>query len=141
MRLSSHQHTRPVNCLLAKANHQKTDITLTLHPSRHTRYLVPGMFCFVCHFSGGGTSLFIFFFLVSYVFPLCQRILIAICMSYLSYSVRWHAIALSTLLTALPVHRNISVSWFCDHRACISPGGRIGTDTGCTGCRRVERTI
>ena len=24
----------------------------------------------------------------------------------------------------------IAVSWFCDHRACISLGG-IGTDTGC----------
>ena len=31
--------------------------------------------------------------------------------------------------------------WFCDHRACISLGGRISTDTGGTGCRRVERTV
>ena len=32
-------------------------------------------------------------------------------------------------------------SWFCDHRACISLGGRIGTDTRCAGCRPVERTV
>ena len=30
------------------------------------------------------------------------------------------------------------MSWFCDHRACISLGARTGTDTGCAGCRRVE---
>ena len=36
----------------------------------------------------------------------------------------------------------ISVSWFCDHTACNSLGGRIGTDAGCAGCRRrVERTV
>ena len=34
----------------------------------------------------------------------------------------------------------VSLSWFCDHRACISLAGRIGTDTGCAGCGRVERT-
>ena len=39
-------------------------------------------------------------------------------MWYLSYPVRWQVIALSTLLTALQCR--ISVSWFCDHRACIS---------------------
>ena len=47
------------------------------------------------------------------------------------------AIAFSTLLAALLVHRSISVSWFCDHTACISLGGRIGTDGGCAECRRV----
>ena len=49
---------------------------------------------------------------------------------------------LSTLLVALQC--SISVSWFCDHRACISLliGGRTGTDTaGFAGCRRVERTV
>ena len=35
----------------------------------------------------------------------------------------------------------VSLSWFCDHRACISLGERIGTDTGCAGCRQVERTV
>ena len=36
----------------------------------------------------------------------------------------------------------LCVSWFCDHRSCCIPlGGRIGTGTGCTGCRRVERTV
>ena len=29
---------------------------------------------------------------------------------------------------------------FCDHRACISLGGRIGAGTGGAGCRRVEST-
>ena len=33
-----------------------------------------------------------------------------------------------------------AVSWFCDHRACISLG-RISADTGCAGCRRVGRTV
>ena len=70
---------------------------------------------------------------------LTGRIWIAsICMPYLSYPVRRHVIPLSTLLTLVC---SISVSWFCDHRACISQGGRIGTDTGCAGCRRVERTV
>ena len=46
-------------------------------------------------------------------------------------------ISLPTLLTTLLAF-SISVSWFCHHRACISLGARIGTDTGCAGCRRVE---
>ena len=61
------------------------------------------------------------------------------CMPYLAYPVRWHVIALSTLLTALT--RRISVSWCCDHRASISLGGRISADIACAGCRRVERTV
>ena len=60
-------------------------------------------------------------------------------------------IALSTLLVALLV---VSlVSWFCDHRACISINRRknrhghwlcwmsTGRKTGCAGCRRVERLV
>ena len=53
--------------------------------------------------------------------------------------VRWQVIALSTLLTAIQC--SISVSWFCNHRACISLGGRIGTETGCDGCSRVYTTV
>ena len=49
-------------------------------------------------------------------------------------------VALSTLLTALQGINSISVSWFSDHRACISLWG-IGADTGYAGCRRVERTV
>ena len=37
--------------------------------------------------------------------------------------------------------KSISVSWFFDHRVCITLGGRIGTSTGCAGCRRVERAV
>ena len=56
----------------------------------------------------------------------------SIFMSCVAYPVRrWQAIALSTLLIALQCI--ISVSWFCDHRACISSGGRVGTDTGRAG--------
>ena len=57
-------------------------------------------------------------------------------MSYLSYPVRRQVIALSTLLAALQCSISV-LSWFCDYRACISLGGRIDTDTGCAGCRRV----
>ena len=44
----------------------------------------------------------------------------------------------------IPMHckyRGISVSWFRDHSASISQGRRVGTDTGCAGCRRVEKTV
>ena len=62
-------------------------------------------------------------------------------MSYLSYPVRWQVIALSTLLTALQC--SISVSRFCDQSLYLVSiiGGMIGTDTGCAGCRRAERTV
>ena len=105
------------------------------------------LFSFACHISGGALHLFILFlFYICFYFPVgflyflsCRRIWIAsICMSYLSYPVRWQVIALSTLLTALQC--SISVSCLCDHRACIL-GGRLGTDTGRAGCRRVERTV
>ena len=99
------------------------------------------LFCFVCHISGGARhllfkllprsisfhhfflfNLFNFFVSLSLsFFSVCQRIRIAIssiCMPCLSYPARWPVIALSTLITAL--QRSISVSWFCDHRACIS---------------------
>ena len=46
---------------------------------------------------------------------------------------------LSTLLTALQC--SILGLGFCDLRGCIPLGGRIGTDTGCAGCPRVERTV
>ena len=60
------------------------------------------------------------------------------CVSFVLLSV----MALSTLLTALQSTSIIYVSWFCDHRAvCLHLRGRIGTDTGCAGCRRVERTV
>ena len=81
-------------------------------------------------------------FFVSFVFLSVNSsgLLAVICMSYLSYPARWQVIALSTLLTALQF--SISMSLFCDHSsACISLGGRISTDTGCAGCRRVERTV
>ena len=101
------------------------------------------LFC-LPHLRGGMTtlSLFILFFHM-FLYPfrssLCQRIWIASCMSYLSYPVRRHVIPLSTLRTTLIC--SIFVSWFYDHRACISLGGRTGTDTGRAGCRRVERTV
>ena len=73
-------------------------------------------------------------------FSLCQRIWIAtICMPYPSYPIQRHVFALSTLLTTLVC--SISVSWFCDHRTCISVGGKNRTDTGCAACRPVERTV
>ena len=77
---------------------------------------------------GGGTPLlFLIFnfysgvlfclFLRLFRFSLGQRIWIAsICMSYLSYPVRWQVITLSALLIALQYIRNISASWFCDRR-------------------------
>ena len=85
-------------------------------------------FCCVCNISGGGTPLlFLIFnfysgvlfclFLRLFRFSLGQRIWIAsICMSYLSYPVRWHVITLSALLIALQYIRIISASWFCDRR-------------------------
>ena len=80
-------------------------------------------FFLVCHISGGARHLF--FFLLLFCFFV--------------FFVIFSVIALSTLLTALQC--NISVSWFCDHRACISLGGRIGADTRCAGSRRVKRTV
>ena len=47
---------------------------------------------------------------------------------------------LSTLLNAL-LFNGISVLWVCEHGACHSLGERIGTETGCDGCRRVQRTV
>ena len=76
-------------------------------------------------------------FIFPFRFSLCQRIWIAsICMPYMSYPVRRHVFPLSTMLTTLVC--SISVSWFCDHRACISLGGRIGTDTGTLGVLDVD---
>ena len=55
----------------------------------------------------GARHRFFFFFnfvclFVSVVFSLCQRVWISsICTSYLSYPVRWHVIALSTLLATM----------------------------------------
>ena len=88
------------------------------------------------------SDFFFFFqlFLCPFCFSLCQRTCIAcICMPYLSDPVRRHVIPLSSLYTTLVC--SISVSWFCDYRAWTSLGGRISTDTGCAGCRRVERTV
>ena len=60
-----------------------------------------------------------FYFFVSSFFSLSRRLdCYGSCMSYLSYTVRRHAIALSTLLTELQC--GISASRLCDHRACIS---------------------
>ena len=56
-------------------------------------------------------------------------------------------IALYTLLTYEVLHYNVvhynivSVSCFCDHRTCMSLGGRISTDNGCAGCQRVKRMV
>ena len=47
---------------------------------------------------------------------------------------------MSTLLIALPSVASLCRG-FCDHRACISLGRGIGTDTGCAGCRWVEITV
>ena len=106
------------------------------------------LFC-LSHLRGGTTPLFLFygfctwycfffvFFLCPFRFSLCQRIRIA---TWLLCRIQYDGfIALSALLTALQC--SISVPWFCDHRACISLRGRIGTDTGSAGCRRVERTV
>ena len=64
-----------------------------------------------------------FFLLIGFVFCvfcLFQRVWIAIiCVSCLSYPVRWHDITLPTLITAFQC--SISMSWFRDHKACISP--------------------
>ena len=56
--------------------------------------------------------------------------------------VRWHAMALPTLLTAygitaspVPLCRG-----FVTTELAPLVGGRIGTDTGCAGCRRVKST-
>ena len=117
--------------------------------------LSPSVVCYVCflvrtavlfcllHLRGGTTPLIvitsfvpgIYIYFSMYIFTcffvpsvfLCQRIWIAsICMPYLSHPVRRHVIPFSTLLTTLLIACSISaVSWFCDHRACISPGGRI----------------
>ena len=81
------------------------------------------LFC-LSHLRGGARHFFLFILFIIFV-PL-----------FLSF---FSLIALSTLLTALQC--SISVSSFCDYRAYISLGGRIGTDTGCAECRRVERTV
>ena len=86
------------------------------------------------------TSTAILFVSVSFVFLLsthleCEQLEYN-CLSYLPYPVRWQVIALSTLLTALQC--STSVSCFCDRRACISLGGKIGTGNRCAGCRRVR---
>ena len=112
------------------------------------------LFCLsITSISEGARHQFFFFFLVLYYFyhvifvslslsffsVNASGLLRSFCMHDVSYPVRWHVIALSTLLTALQC--SISVSWFCNHRTCICLGGRIGTDTGCAGCRWVERAV
>ena len=111
--------------------------------------------CFASHISGGGTTplfslfctslfyclLFLCFF-VPFAFLSVNKygLLRSFCM-HVSYPARWPVIALLLCLVHYNVVlRGISVSWFCNHRAFISLGGRIDTDTGCAGCRRIERT-
>ena len=106
------------------------------------RILFHVLFSFVCHFSGGGARhfpflLFIFFyyficFFVSSVFTLPTHLFVV---PVVPSNMAGHCI-----VTALQCR--IYVSWFCNHKSClISRGGRIGTDTGCAACRRVERTF
>ena len=87
---------------------------------------------------------FLFFLSLSFVF-FSQYVWVAgVCR--LCFCRIWYddGMALRCLLSLL--HYNVltalSLSSFCDHiRACISLGGRIRKDTGCAGCRRVQRTI
>ena len=98
------------------------DSTLHLNYKVSTVYVV--LFYSVCHISGGARYLFcILLFFVWCCFT-------SVCLFISFFSV----IALSTLLLALQF--SISVSRLCDHIACISLGGRIGTDTGCDLYRR-----
>ena len=73
-----------------------------------------------------------------FVFSLCQRIWIAgIFMSYLSYPVRWQVMALLLHYNVVSLCRGFVAT----ELVCLSLGWRIGTDTGCSGCRRVERPV
>ena len=109
------------------------------------------LFCFACHIFGGARHLlvysisfhffsyFFFCFFVPFVFLFVNAsgLLASVCRACRTQSDGTSFHCLLCLLRQYVVF----VSWFCDHRACISLGGRIGTDTGCAGCRRVERTV
>ena len=56
-----------------------------------------------------------------------------------TFRIQYDGRSLHCLLCLL--YYDASVSWICDHRACISLGGKIGTDTAGAGCRRVEITV
>ena len=101
------------------------------------------LFCFACHISGGLRHLlvnsisfhFILFSVVSLSLSFFSLSTHLDCLHLYSVPVdpvRQHVIALSTLLTTL-----VYVVSLC--RGFVTTG-RIGTDTGCAGCRRVERT-
>ena len=70
----------------------------------------------------------------------CQRIWIAriVVVPVVSSAIARHCIVYSAY--CIPIRSIVSLCRvFFHHRACISLAGRIGTDSGCTGCRRVER--
>ena len=95
-------------------------------------------YCFVLSVTspGGGTTPFCFYFYVHFFFFFFVSFVLFSVIA--RFNVK-NTHTLSTLLTALQC--SISVSWLCDHRAGISLGRRIGTDTVCAGCRWVERTV
>ena len=108
---------------------------------------------------GGADSLFLLLFLqfvslnLNFFFVFCFLVSCSsvslfhrVCMSCLSYQVRsWHCIAVSNwycascLLTWQPI--SICGAALVRHNLYIFYVRRIGTDTGCARCRRVERTV
>ena len=89
------------------------------------------LYCFVLSVTSPGGHDTSFYYLFIYLFIILFVLFVS--------SVVISAVALSTLITALQC--SISASSFCEHRACISLGGRIGTDTGCAACRRGESAV
>ena len=78
------------------------------------------LYCFVLsHLRGGKTSLFLH---TSYEYILRSIFYLFVLFVSVSF-VLLLVNALSTLHTAL---QNVSVSWFCDHRACISRRKTLG---------------
>ena len=86
-------------------------------------------FCFVCHISGGGTA------------PLCIYLFIYIYVFLSSLSPSFFSLSLHCLLCLLRCNVVSLCGGFVTTELVSLLGGRIGADSACAGCRRVERAL
>ena len=79
-----------------------------------------------------------YYFSFSCIFMSCHESDLLAC-ACCACRIRWHGIALPNLPTGRAIYYGCPV--VCDHTACISRERTISNNTGCTGCRRVQRTV
>ena len=92
------------------------------------------LFCFACHIislrKGHDTSSISFYLFAYYqVFDYLLIFFISLSLSFFCHCIVYSAVVI-LLSTRTALQCSVSVSWFCDRRACISLGGRIGADNG-----------